>query len=132
MIKSARFATGLICFGLLLLGVSYMWPLLLPQEVVWSEEQALEKSNAAADLHRMSHEAGHVVSDSTDEEEKKAAQEQLQKAQSRFDESKAALDRGRRFRDITAIVLRSCGIVFALMGVIRYKIIQSDDRNQRS
>ncbi len=132
MIKSVQFATGLITFGLILLLGSFAWPLLLPQEVIWNEEQAREKATAAADLHNLTHRAAHVEIDNSKEEEKQRVREQLKLAQSRFANSKEELNRGRRFRDITAMVLRCSGIALALVGIVRYKIIQSDDRNNDS
>jgi hypothetical protein len=130
MIKSDRFAMSLIGLGLFLLVGSFLWPVLLPKKVIWNEEQALEKSDAAADLHRMTHVYAHAKAED-DVEEADRLEKELNKAQTRFDDSKSALNRAQRMRDITPQVLRWCGVALAIVGVVRYKILQSDDRHRK-
>lgn len=131
MFKSDRFAIALICCGMFLLGGSFLWPVLLPKKAFWSEEQALEKSKAAADLHRMTHVAADARLEDIGEAERQAVMNKLNDAQTRFDESNSALYRAQRVRDITPLVMRWCGVALAIVGVVRHQMIQSDDRHRR-
>ncbi|MCP4190397.1 MAG: hypothetical protein GY768_07195 [Planctomycetaceae bacterium] len=130
MSKSTSFATGLIFVGLALLGLSYVWPLIVSQDLVWSKEQATENAQASAGLHEMTHMAAHSDISKDSPAEKEQMKLQLEKAQQRFSDSRAKLDRARNVRQTAAQVLRWGGISLAVIGVI-YSLASRSEGDQR-
>lgn len=131
MFKSNAFAVGLISCGLILLGVSYAWNLIVPQEAVWSSEQALENADASAGLHEMTHIAAHSDISKDADAKKQQVKDELAAAQQRFETSRSDLDRARDVRQTTAQVLRWTGISIAVIGVMRYLAIRADHGQKR-
>lgn len=131
MFRSTKFAVGLILAGIVLLGVSYAWKLIVRQDVVWSSEQALENAEAASSLHEMTHIAAHSDIGRDSPEKKQEVLDELTKAQRRFDSSRSQLNRARNVRQTTAQVLRWTGISIAVIGIIRYLAIRADADHHR-
>jgi hypothetical protein len=111
----------LIAVGLILLAASMIWPRVVSSQSLWSEEQALEKSSAAADLHRKSHVAAHAqISTRLSAEDKARKARELKEAQQRFDESRRLLDEAQTVRRTIPMILRWTGSVLAVIGVVSY------------
>jgi hypothetical protein len=54
--KIGQIALGVFLLGLCCLLGAVLWPLCVQPKMVWSEAQALEHSQASAEMHRLSHE----------------------------------------------------------------------------
>ena len=124
MFKSIGFAMGVICTGLVLLGLSYAWNFIVPRDAVWSQEQARENAQAAANLHQMTHVAGHSDISRSSDEDKRHVEAHLASAQKRFDESRAGLDRAVALREDSATALRWIGIGLSGFGILLYLAAQ--------
>ena len=131
MFRSTGFAMGVICTGLVLLGLSYACNYIVPRDAVWSREQARENAQTAARLHEMAHIAGHSDISRNSDEQKRQAEAQLASAQKRFDESRASLDRAVALRENSATALRWIGILLTGFGVLLYLVTQGGQDGDR-
>ncbi len=134
MNKLAGVAIALIIAGMLMLLASICWPRLQPAEDAWSEEQAVEQSNASTNLHQMAHRAGISVSsierskdaDEVKQRRKAEVMEELEAAQQRFATSRQTLDDVRSRRQSRPIFMRWIGIGLMLVGVSLHMIVRGN------
>ena len=91
----------------------------------------MENSDASAGLHEMTHMAAHSDISTDSPAKKEQMKLQLEKAQQRFSDSRAQLDRARNVRQTAAQVLRWGGISLAVIGVIRSLAIRTGGEQRR-
>jgi hypothetical protein len=105
--------------GIFLVVLSFIWPSII-RGAVWSEQQASEHAEAAAELHRLSHARAHGAGPASgypaaDKEGDRAAR-LLEEAKQRYERSQAMLQRARSYRQGIAGLLRGAGAVCSLLG----------------
>jgi hypothetical protein len=121
MTRSQVAAISLILLGIAVLAVSSIITLLLPTSSFWTEEQAREQSAAAARLHQVLHESGHTqISQTASTADKLQAQQELDAARARYQQSKAALEKAQFWRRTVPSVLRWTAGGLSLIGVLIY------------
>ncbi len=121
MIKSQGLSVTCVLLGTVLAASAGLLPRLLPQEMFWNEEQAKEQSTASSRLHQMTYEAAQAeISTRNSQADKIQAQQQLEAAQARFDQSRAALEKAQFWRRRVPAMLRWAGGGIALVGVVIY------------
>lgn len=107
-------ASVLICAGVLMIGAS----LLLPEQSLarsgWSDEQAVQYQAAAANLHRLSHEAA----EASPGEQAEAIRRELDEAQAKYNHLRTELDAARGLTGRVTKTLRLLGVALALVGVV--------------
>ena len=98
-------------FGLVLLILSFVWPSITDPNAAWTADQAQERGDAIAELHRQSHAP---VSDQA-----------LEHAQERMQQSNVALQDAidRRSRFVT--ILKWSGIALVAIGAITLVVPQN-------
>jgi hypothetical protein len=83
----------------------------------WTDEKAIQYQEAAAMFHVLAHESGHTPENGPGGTERG---EKLREAQLRFDELRHELESARSRLINWAIVLRTIGVVLAIVGAIAY------------
>ena len=126
--------------GVLLIVLSFAWPRVIGTEMVWSEQQALEHSQAAAELHRLQHQRIHEDDDQHGDEhghehEPPPAPEtgnapgqnpdSFEAAKHRYDRSRAELQAAQASRLRVATYLKWIGIAGSLAGAIGYYVLRA-------
>jgi hypothetical protein len=121
MPKSQLVAISLIIFGITVLAVATLMPVLLPVRMFWTEEQAIEQASASSRLHQVTHQAAHTQESRTaSDADKLQAQQELAAAQARYDASRSSLDRAQFWNRTLPSILRWTGGGVTLMGVLVY------------
>ena len=110
--------------GVCLVAFSFLWPRIVGTGMVWSEEEAHELSEAAAEMHRLVHEHGHAAPEAGANHEEDEP-EVLRAARQRYQRSEAGLRRARSLRQGPAAVFKWTGIVLALLGAGGYFVVRS-------
>jgi hypothetical protein len=129
MPKSQLVATVMILVGVLTIAVAGVIPAVVPQEKFWNEQQAQERSQAAARLHQMTHESAHMeINERASEVDRIHAQQQLDAAQARFDQSQQALSDAQFWRTRVPQFLRWLGSGIAVAGILVF-LATKDARN---
>jgi hypothetical protein len=100
--------------GMMLIGLSFVWPRMFPAQAAWSDEKAEAYQAASADLHRLSMQTGAAAP----ENQTRAAQEQLADAEANYAALRTELEDARSRPARIAIILRYSGILFAVVGSI--------------
>lgn len=127
MERGMLWAVSAIVIGLALLVTSFAWPFVLQRNWVWDERQAEEHSQAAANLHQLTHETAEVQIDpKIDDQAKQQAAAALKSAKDRYQASRHALQRARGTHRTAAIVMRWVGVAFLLVGTIRYMALKEN------
>jgi hypothetical protein len=127
--KSTHLWAGLIVCGLLLMSISAVWPQLAQlRGGPWTEQQALEHSRIAADLHRLGHEVAHADdpphrASSEDDATNRAAD--YQEARARYQQSDAQLRNAQFWSQDVAEWIRWFGLACCLLGTVGYYFIRS-------
>jgi type IV secretory pathway TrbL component len=103
--------------GAVLIVVSFLMPLILPPEAVWSDAKAEEFSQVSAKLHSLSHEAGHAHN--TPNAEK--MNQELAAVQARFDHQGKELDAATNRAVWPARICLGIGAVLASVGFFMSK-----------
>lgn len=109
--------------GILLMAFSFVWPRMIGG-VVWSEQQASEHAEAAAELHRLAHARAHSA-DHGDGSEGEHKARSLEEAKQRYEQSNAMLERARAYRRRTARLLKWAGAACALLGGAGYILLRA-------
>ena len=126
--------------GVLLIVLSFAWPHMIGTEMVWSEQQALEHSQAAAELHRLQHQRIHEDEDQHGDEhghqhepppapktgnapEQNSAS--FEAAKHRYERSQAGLQAAQASRPRVAACLKWIGIAGSLAGAIGYYVLRA-------
>jgi hypothetical protein len=125
MFFTTRLAIVCMVLGLILLAGSLVWPRLIRDDRVWSEDQAREHSQAAASLHHMTHAAAEAQLKKTSDADRARWDEELKAAQDRWQKSRSELDQAKRVRNTAAVVMRWSGVAVLLVGVLRYIALRS-------
>ena len=126
MIFGVRLAVACIVSGLILLAASVVWPRLIKNDQIWSPGQAHEHSQAASNLHYMTHAAAEAQLKELSDAEKARWDADLKAAQDRYSTSDDALNRARRVRNTPAVVMRWSGVALLIIGAVRYLVLQND------
>jgi len=120
MTKS-KWATFCLVAGLLLIAGSFVWTQALPNEVVWSSEQARRLTQSAADVHaEMSsegvhrHETSNLQDDSTDPSEEADPHRHAAEMMAKNEELRSELGRARFFRFRMPGYLRWAGLAMVV------------------
>lgn len=138
--KMSQLAVGVFFVGLVLLGLSALWPVFVRPKTVWSDQQAQQHSQASAEVHRLieqqvhaeaaarggdpahAHGATHPVPG-----QEPGGPEALEAAKERFRQSQAQLERARSMREGPTRVFKWLGIACALLGAAGYYALRSSD-----
>lgn len=96
---------GAVVVGIVLLVLSFSWQVIVPDEAVWSKEQAIQFQENSAQLH--------ADSFNTD-----LPPEKLAASQASFDASKKQLDRARTIKATTPFYIRVTGISVCILGAV--------------
>jgi hypothetical protein len=105
-----------IGLGMLLLVTSYLLVYLFPERGAWSEENAQEHAESAADLHRLTHmhsPDGHSHGDDAPS----GGAAELEAARVRYAESETKLSSAIAGRQRVRTIVRWLGITLALAGM---------------
>lgn len=102
--------------GVFLIVVGFAWPHLLPQEMVWSEEDAQRLSEAQDAAHSASIGHDHSLPHSHAHDEAKAAR--LSESRERYQELSSQLERARSLQQMGGRYLMIVGTVAALGGLL--------------
>ena len=123
MSKSRLPALALVILGLLAMIVSGLLPRLLPESLFWSTEQAQEHSVAASRLHEVTFRTAETLeSGSSSQADKNHAQQELDAAKARFDQSKQALAEAQFWHNRVPQILRWSGIGLTLLGLAGFAL----------
>jgi hypothetical protein len=108
----------LTIIGSLLVGLSFLWPVLFPPASRWTTEQAEEHSKAGALLHKLAL-GGHTEpkGNAHGKPMPRASKDELDAARQRWEESKKALDSAKSAGHNTAAWLRWSGAALAAIGM---------------
>lgn len=128
--------------GVLLIGVSFVWPRVIRTSTVWSDEQAGEYARAAAAVHRLAHVRMHAAEG--DHQHKHGDRhgvacerhhgggdnpargaETFEEAKLRFDKSQRDLDSARAFRHGAAVLFKWTGILCMFVGVGSFYLLRA-------
>ncbi len=109
--------------GLVLLILSFVWPQTDDSDAVWSDEQARERSEAAAELHQLQQAHGEDEAKTHDESGHAA---KLAKARQRYERSNALLESARSRRRWPATLLGWGGGLLALAGITAYCVFRTE------
>ena len=93
-----------ICFGVVLLVGSFVWSHAIPQRVLWSDEQAVQYQDVAAEYHNVAF-------------SKDKASQEYQDAREAYESRLGELDRALEMRDRPPILLRMCGLIAGGVGL---------------
>jgi hypothetical protein len=129
-----------ISLGLALMVISWAWPVVMPVKSVWSEEQAQDRSEASADVHRLHYEYHAAVEREQGSGSNSAGRGGAMEASGRADEIKVEYDKAksrlqrsseelksaRSFRLGLKGILWWSGIVFSLVGVGGYFVLRME------
>ena len=126
MIFTTRLAIVCIVLGLILLGGSFAWPRLIKDDHVWSDDQAHQLSQAAAELHHMTHAAAEAQLKNISDAERARWDAELKATEEHYDKYRSELDRAKRVRNTAAVVMRWSGVALLLIGIVRYIALKSD------
>lgn len=133
--KMVYLTLALAEMGVLLIVLSFFWPSLLGTEVVWTEEQAVEHSQAAAELHQLQHERIHEQGHEHDPQHAHPGAQQagsdgehdggsFEAAKRRYEDSRAKLQTARSLRLKTATYLKWSGVICSVVGVVGYCLLR--------
>jgi hypothetical protein len=111
--------------GLLLVGLSLVWPRMIGS-TVWTEEQARQFSEASANVHQAAHDHSHDAGAAADDQKPQA--QSLEEARRRFEQSRAQLDRAQSLRAGTARVLKWAGAVCVVLGAAAHFLLRHSPR----
>jgi len=100
--------------GIGLMVLSFVWPSMVSDESVWSEEQAREHAELAADVHHSVCSLGHESG--THDDDSSTAVKQ------RYERSAAELKAAQAYRGKTAAYFRWAGIACTLLAVGAYHV----------
>jgi len=90
--KLIHLSAGLIILGLLLMAISAVWPGLVQlRGGLWTEQQALEHTKIAADLHRLGDELTHTENSSHQASSEDNSTASYQRTKARYEQSDAQL-----------------------------------------
>ena len=136
--KLVHLPPAVMGIGMFLVVLSFLWPRIVGTEMVWSEEQARELSEASAEMHRLVHESAHGTTQAsqTDRSHGETAgaaspnheegePEALRAARERYRRSEAGLQRAQSLQQGPAAVFKWTGIVLALAGAVGYFVVRS-------
>jgi hypothetical protein len=102
--------------GILLIVVGFAWPYVLPQEMVWSEEDALQLNEAQEAAHAASIGHDHSLPHTHAHDEEKAAR--LSESRERYQELASELEKARSLQQMGGRYLMTVGTVAALGGLL--------------
>ena len=100
--------------GMLLIGLSFVWPRMFPPQAAWPDDKAEAYQAASAELHRLSIQTGTAAP----ENQTRAARDQLADAQANYATLRTELDDVRSRPARIGIILRYSGILLAVVGSI--------------
>jgi hypothetical protein len=107
-------ATLLLMIGLMLIGLSFVWPTMASSQSAWPNEKAEAYQAASANVHRLSMQmAGRTPQDQT-----RAHHEELANAQTNYAALRTELDEARIRPARIATILRYSGILLAAGGAV--------------
>jgi flagellar basal body-associated protein FliL len=106
----------LIAVGVALLGLSFASFVHSDGRSVWTEEKAVQYQQAAATFHQLAHEAGHLGGS----EDSTRVNDNLQQAQSDFEQLRTELESARRGSIHWPVLLRIAGTTLAVAGAISF------------
>ena len=104
-----------VALGVLLLVSSFAFRYALPQDVLWSDEQAEEFLGVRAEYHHLAFAEGEESS-------------KFQESQAAYESQRNELDRAIAFRDRTPLRLRLGGLVACVMGIAMLRIHRGRSR----
>lgn len=116
--KMIRLPPVAIGIGILLLVLSFIWPMMVGK-AVWSNEQARELIAASAERHRLSHEH-HPSATPGAEGGHEHKPGDLKAAEERYRRAEEKLQRARFFHVGAATVIKWTGILSLLGGLVGY------------
>lgn len=114
---------GLIIGGVVLVGLSLVWPSAARSASPWTPEEAKEHAQAGGKAHHLGHELIHKGNKATSVD--RAA---FQEAKERFDRADAALLEAQNRGQKTAAILKWLGIVCVLLGGGGFLILRRDEK----
>jgi type II secretory pathway pseudopilin PulG len=127
--KLIHLSAGLIILGLLLMAISAVWPGLVQlRGGLWTEQQALEHTKMAADLHRLEHELSHAGNSSrraSSEGDAANSTANYQEAKAHYRQSDAQLRSAQFWSLDVAEWIRWFGMACCLLGTIGYYVVRS-------
>jgi hypothetical protein len=124
----------LMLAGVVLVLLSAAWTGVVSPTAFWSEEQAQQHAKAAADLHRLGHEAADAASPGLGHAgHQHPAREPfdpaaLEAARQRFQDTSSQLESARSRQNGTATMLKWLGIITALAGVGFYYVLHGSEK----
>jgi predicted PurR-regulated permease PerM len=101
--------------GVVLIGLSLVWPAVSSGRSQWSDEQAREYQSVSAELHGLSHQLAHEQEEGGDVD---TLAQKLQQANSEFDRLHQQLETAQQSPLRIASVLRFLGFVLIVVGAI--------------
>jgi hypothetical protein len=120
-----------IIVGASLAAAPWWWPSLVGGKQAWSDADAKEYSQAAANYHHAVHETGHAADKAVQptaklsSAETKPTESQKSDAATRYNRDREALNRARVAGQSTATILQCVGIVAVLSGLLGYSASKS-------
>lgn len=100
--KLMQASIGTIITGVVLLVISFVWPLLVPQSAVWSESEAIAYEEASATFHKLSF--------------SNVSEQELDEAKQAYEAEKAKLDRAVTARNTVPQYIRYVAYAVMLVG----------------
>ena len=116
MIHVSLAAMGL---GVLLIVLSVVWPRVVGTDRLWSEEQARDHSQAAAELHGAIHQHGHAQAASSPDDSP-SGDDPVATAKARYEQSQQKLQAARAGRRRSVWLLKWAGVCCCLAGAAGY------------
>lgn len=124
--KLMHVPVGLVILGLLLMAISAVWPQLIQSERgLWTEQQALEHTQIAADLHRLEHEVMHADNSSHQASSGDNSTANYQQAKAHYQQSDAQLRNAQYWSQDVAEWIKWFGMACCLTGTIGYYFVRS-------
>lgn len=127
--KSTVLPTAVIVVGIGLFLFSFLWPKMAGTGTVWTEEQAEEYADAAADMHAALHErgesgAGHHGHAHGADDPNPAPAASFDEVKTRYDEAKAGLSHAQSVQRKPARFFKWAGVFCFALGVLGYYVVR--------
>jgi hypothetical protein len=109
--------------GVLLVGLSFVWPGMVGPKV-WSDEQALHHSQVSADIHSLAHQQPRGTDDEPANGHQAEQARSLQEARQRFQQSQEMLQQAQGYRDGVPRLLRWAGGLCVVLGAAGFFLLR--------
>ena len=111
--KSSAIAPLVFAFGLALVAVSWLLPVMVDGSALWSNDQAAQYQQASRELHGLSHEHVHMLEAGQRSIE---FERRLADAKANYKSLRKKLDQARSGLQWAAWIMRSAGFALAAVG----------------